>query len=96
MPFTVQDMVCWSDNLDWRKILGMLGLTLSEEDKSEAIYELQDEMGHDYLASLPEDELEKLLIDKLREMAGGEKKKGKKKGKKEHHVEEEATQSYYI
>nr|MDO8117069.1 hypothetical protein [Candidatus Sigynarchaeota archaeon] len=88
-------MVCWSDNLDWRKILGALGLTLSEEDKSNAIWELQDEMGHDYLASLSDEELEKLMIDKLREMTG-EGKKRKKKGKNEHQVEENATQSYYI
>ena len=93
-------MVCWADNVDWRRVLGKLGLKIAEEDKSKAIYDLQDEMGHDTLKAMPNDEIERLLIEKLEEMKGlrPPKKKQKKKHKKEEHVEEEEepAQSFYM
>nr|MDO8111376.1 hypothetical protein [Candidatus Sigynarchaeota archaeon] len=93
-------MVCWSDNLDWRRVLGKLGMTITEEEKSKAIWELQDEMGHDNLRSMPVEERERLMIEKLEEMKGlrPPKHKKQKKGKKEKHVEEEEepAQSFYM
>jgi len=89
-------MVCWSENLDWKKILKKVGVPVGEEEKSKAIYDLEDEMGHDYLKSLPEEERERLLIEKLMQMKGT-KTKSKKQGKKDDqkkYVEEE--QSMYM
>ena len=81
-------------------MLGKLGLKIAEEDKSRAIYDLQDEMGHDTLKAMPNDEIERLLIEKLEEMKGlrPPKKKQKKKHKKEEHLEEEEepAQSFYM
>lgn len=74
----------------------MLGMTPpTEEEKSEAIYELEDEMGHDYLTTLSQEEIERLLMQKLREKRTG--KKRKKRDREEHvEKEEEPAQSYYI
>ncbi|MHA1699756.1 MAG: hypothetical protein ACTSWN_13005 [Promethearchaeota archaeon] len=79
-------MVCWSDNLNWKRILDKLGIFLSEEEKSEAIWNLQDEMGHDYLKSLDDEALEKLIIDyiiKMKNLNGRKRRRKKKKSKKE-------------
>jgi hypothetical protein len=93
-------MVCWSENVSWSRILGKLSVPVSEEDKSKAIWDLEDEMGHDYLKSLPEDEVEQLLAHKLAEIKGlvePRKKKGKKSKKHEHvEEEEEPAQSFYM
>jgi hypothetical protein len=94
-------MVCWSDNMNWQRVLGKLGLKITEEEKSKAIYDLQDEMGHDNLKAMPPEEVERLMIEKLEEMKGlrpPKKKQQKKKGKKEKHVEEEEepAQSFYM
>ncbi len=98
-------MVCWSENLDWRKILAKLGLPVSEEDKSKAIWDLEDDMGHDYLKSLPEEERARLIFEKLQELKGlRAPKKKKKKGGKHHESdedeeeikEEEPAQSFYM
>ncbi len=93
-------MVCWSENVDWRRILGKLSVPVSEEDKSKAIWDLEDEMGHDYLKSLPEDEIEQLLLNKLAEMKGlvEPQKKKRKKSKKHEEIEEEEepAQSFYM
>jgi hypothetical protein len=97
-------MVCWSENLDWRKILAKLGLPVSEEDKSKAIWDLEDDMGHDYLKSLPEEERARLILEKLQELKGlrAPKKKKKKSSKRHEHDEEkeideeEPAQSFYM
>jgi hypothetical protein len=92
-------MVCWSENLDWRRILGKLGQTVSEEEKSKAIWDLEEDMGHDYLKSLPENEREELILAKLAEMKGQvAPRKKSKKTKKHEHVEEEEVpaQSFYM
>ncbi|MBN2153531.1 MAG: hypothetical protein JW839_18900 [Candidatus Lokiarchaeota archaeon] len=93
-------MVCWSENVDWRRILGKLRVPVSEEDKSKAIWDLEDEMGHDYLKSLPEEEVERLLLEKLAEMKGlvEPRRKKRKKGKKHEEIEEEEepAQSFYM
>lgn len=94
-------MVCWSDNMDWRRVLGRLGLKITEEEKSRAIYDLQDEMGHDTLKAMPTEEVERLMIEKLEEIKGlrpPKKKQKKKKSKKEeeHIEEEEPAQSFYM
>jgi len=94
-----KNMVCWSENVDWRRILGKLSVPVSEEDKSKAIWDLEDEMGHDYLKSLSEDEIEQLLLDKIAEMKGlVEPRKKRKKGKRHEEIEEEEepAQSFYM
>jgi len=56
-------------------------------------------MGHDYLKSLSEDEIEQLLLDKIAEMKGlVEPRKKRKKGKRHEEIEEEEepAQSFYM
>ncbi|MHA1847812.1 MAG: hypothetical protein ACTSXU_09220 [Promethearchaeota archaeon] len=72
--------------MNWKRILDKLGIFLSEEEKSEAIWNLQDEMGHDYLKSLDDEALEKLIIDyiiKMKNLNGRKRRRKKKKSKKE-------------
>jgi hypothetical protein len=94
-------MVCWADNVDWNRLLKKLGIPVGEEEKSKAIYDLQDEMGHDYLKSLPLEEIEKLLLAKLAEKKSGKEPAKKKSGKgaakkKKQMVEESSASSSYI
>jgi hypothetical protein len=96
-------MVCWADNVDWNRLLKKLGQPVGEEEKSKAIYDLQDEMGHDYLKSLPLEEIEKLLLAKLAEKKSGKETKKPAKSaskrtakKKKQLVEEESSSSSYI
>ncbi|NMC05308.1 MAG: hypothetical protein GYA24_08860 [Candidatus Lokiarchaeota archaeon] len=73
---------------------------MSEEDKSKAIWDLEDEMGHDYLKSLSDDEIEELLLKKLAEIKGlvqpQKKKRSKGKHEEHHEEEEEPAQSFYM
>lgn len=93
-------MVCWSENADWKRIVGKLRVPVSEEDKSKAIWDLEDEMGHDYLKSLSDDEIEELLLKKLAEIKGlvqpQKKKRSKGKHEEHHEEEEEPAQSFYM
>ncbi|MBD3188410.1 hypothetical protein GF325_16360 [Candidatus Bathyarchaeota archaeon] len=77
-------MVCWSDVINWRSIARKLPVDVTEEEKSEAIYELEEEKGHDFMKSLSQEEIEKMILEKLRELKGlddDDKEKRKKRKK---------------
>ncbi|MHA1998958.1 MAG: hypothetical protein ACTSU9_12610 [Promethearchaeota archaeon] len=65
-------------------------MKITEEEKSEALYQLEDEYGHDELKNKSTDEIERLILKKLKEMKGirdDEKDDKKKKKKKKAAIE---------
>ena len=89
-------MVCWADNVDWRSLLGKLGIKVTEEDKSNAIWELEEEKGHDYLKSLSDKEIEQLLLEKLREKYGENKDEDDDEEKDEKNKKKKKQVQMYI
>ncbi len=70
-------MTCWATKTIWDKVEQEIHHTISEPDKSEAAFELEEDIPHDQLIKLTEEELIRLLLDVLRRR----KKRSKYEGK---------------